>query len=144
MHLEEDPIKNNKIVLDKNNKDSNQIPLAKIDYKPSLKSKKNAKSELEKLANLFKQKNLGRVALADEIYNLREFVNLGNYHHMGGTRIGSSIEDSVINKDFKVHDVENLYISGSSNFRYGTYKNPTFTIIQYSVKLANDLKKKLI
>ena len=63
---------------------------------------------------------------------------------MGGTRIGNSIKDSVINKDFKVHDVGNLYISGSSNFRYGTYKNPTFTIIQYSVKLANDLKKKLI
>jgi len=144
MHLEEDPIKNNKIILDKNNKDSNQIPLAKINYKSSLKSKKNAKSELEKLANLFKQKNLGRVALADEIYNLREFENLGNYHHMGGTRIGSSIKDSVINKDFKVHDVDNLYISGSSNFRYGTYKNPTFTIIQYSVKLASDLKKKLI
>ena len=144
MHLEEDPIIENKIVLDENNKDSNQIPLAKIEYKSSLRSKKNAKSELEKLANLFKQKNLGRIALADEIYNLKEFENLGNYHHMGGTRIGDSIQDSVINKDFRAHDVSNLYVLGSSNFRFGTYKNPTFTIVQYSVKLANDLKKKLI
>ena len=144
MHLEEDPIIENKIVLDENNKDSNQIPLAKIEYKSSLRSKKNAKSELEKLANLFKQKDLGRVALADEIYNLKEFENLGNYHHMGGTRIGSSNEDSVINKDFKVHDLNNLYILGSSNFRFGTYKNPTFTIIQYSIKLSNHIKKKLI
>jgi len=144
MHLEEDPIIENKIVLDENNKDSNQIPLVKIEYKSSLRSKKNAKSELEKLANLFKQKNLGRIALADEIYNLKEFENLGNFHHMGGTRIGNSIQDSVINKDFMVHDVGNLYVLGSSNFRFGTYKNPTFTIIQYSVKLANDLKEKLI
>ena len=144
MHLEEDPIYENKIVLDKNNKDLNQIPLAKIEYKSSLKSKKNAKLELEKLANLFKQKDLGRVALSDDIYNLKEFENLGNYHHMGGTRIGNSIQDSVINKDFKVHDISNLYVLGSSNFRFGTYKNPTFTIIQYSIKLANDLKKKLI
>jgi len=144
MHLEEDPIYDNKIVLDENNKDFNQIPLVKIEYKSSLKSKKNAKSELEKLANLFKQKDLGRVALADEIYNLKEFENLGSYHHMGGTRIGDSIQDSVINKDFKAHDISNLYVLGSSNFRFGTYKNPTFTIIQYSVKLANDLKKKLI
>ena len=117
--------------------------MVKIEYKSSLRSK-NAKSELEKLANLFKQKNLGRIALADEIYNLKEFDNLGNYHHMGGTRIGDSIQDSVINKDFKAHDVGNLYVLGSSNFRFGTYKNPTFTIVQYSVKLANDLKKKLI
>ena len=144
MHLEEDPIYDNKIVLDQNNKDLNQIPLAKIEYKSSLKSKENAKLELEKLANLFRQKDLGRVALSDEIYNLKEFENLGNYHHMGGTRIGDSINDSVINKDFKVHDIRNLYVLGSSNFRFGTYKNPTFTIIQYSIKLANDLKKKLI
>ena len=144
MHLEEDPIYENKIVLDENNKDLNQIPLVKIEYKSSLKSKKNVKSELEKLANLFKQEDLGRIALADEIYNLKEFENLGNYHHMGGTRIGDSIKDSVVNTDFKVHDVSNLYILGSSNFRYGTYKNPTFTIIQYAFKLANDLKKKLI
>ena len=144
MHLEEDPINENKIVLDENDKDINQIPLAKIKYKSSLKSKNNAKNELEKLANLFKQKDLGRVALADEIYNLKEFENLGNYHHMGGTRIGNSIQDSVINTDFKVHDVSNLYILGSSNFRFGTYKNPTFTIVQYSVKLANHLKKKII
>jgi hypothetical protein len=144
MNLEEDPIYDNKIVLDQNNKDLNQIPLAKIEYKSSLKSKENAKLELEKLANLFRQKDLGRVALSDEIYNLKEFENLGNYHHMGGTRIGDSINDSVINKDFKVHDIRNLYVLGSSNFRFGTYKNPTFTIIQYSIKLANDLKKKLI
>ena len=144
MHLEEDPIRDNQIVLDPNNKDINQIPLVKIKYKSSLKSKKNTKSELEKLANLFKQKDLGRVALADEIYNLKEFQNLGNYHHMGGTRVGQTIKDSVINKDFKTHDVNNLYVLGSSNFRFGTYKNPTFTIIQYSVKLANDLIKKLV
>jgi len=144
LHLEEDPIFENQIVLDENNKDLNQIPLVKIEYKSSLKSKKNVKSELEKLANLFKREELGRIALADQIYNLKEFDNLGNYHHMGGTRIGDSINDSVVNTEFKVHGVSNLYILGSSNFRYGTYKNPTFTIIQYSVKLANDLKKKLI
>jgi len=144
MHLEEDPIYDNKIVLDENNKDINQIPLVKINYKSSLKSKKNAKTELEKLANLFKQKDLGRVALADEIYNLKEFENLGNYHHMGGTRIGESIIDSVIDKDFKVHDLSNLFVLGSSNFRFGTYKNPTFAIVQYSIKLSNHLKKKLI
>ena len=50
---------------------------------------------------------------------------------MGGTRIGNSSKDSVINKNFKVHDIDNLYVLGSSNFRIGTYKNPTFAIIQF-------------
>ena len=82
--------------------------------------------------------------MSDDLYNLKEFENLGNFHHMGGTRIGDSTKDSVVDKDFKVHGVNNLYVSGSSNYRYGTYKNPTFTIIQYSIKLADNLKKKLI
>ena len=59
-------------------------------------------------------------------------------------RIGDTLKDSVITKDFKVHNINNLYISGSSSFRIGTYKNPTFAIIQFSLKLANDLKNKLV
>ena len=144
MHIEEDAIFNNKIVLDKSKKDLNGIPFAKLKYKSSSKSKEIAKQELEKLATLFKEKDLGRVAIADELFNLREFESLGDYHHMGGTRIGYSSKDSVINKNFKVHDIDNLYILGSSNFRIGTYKNPTFAIIQFSLKLANDLKNKLV
>ena len=141
MHLEEEPIFENQISLDETNKDPNGIPLPKIRYKSSLESKKNAKQQLEKLANFFKKENLGRIAMSDDLYNLKEFENLGNYHHMGGTRIGDSTKDSVVDKDFKVHGVNNLYVSGSSNYRYGTYKNPTFTIIQYSIKLADNLKK---
>ena len=144
MHIEEEAISGNKIVLDQNKKDAYGIPFAKLEYKSSLNSKKIAKIELEKLANLFKQKDLGRIAMADELYNLKEFESMGDYHHMGGTRIGDTSKDSVITKDFKVHNINNLYISGSSSFRIGTYKNPTFAIIQFSLKLANDLKNKLV
>jgi choline dehydrogenase-like flavoprotein len=144
MHLEEEPIYENQIILDETNKDPNGIPLPKIRYKSSLGSKKNAKQQLEKLANYFKKENLGRIAMSGDLYNIKEFENLGNYHHMGGTRIGDSTKDSVVDKDFRAHGVNNLYVSGSSNYRYGTYKNPTFTIIQCSIKLADNLKKKLI
>jgi hypothetical protein len=143
MHIEEEAISSNRIILDQRNKDLHGIPLVKMEYKSSLNSKIIAKSELEKLANFFKQEDLGRIAMANELFNLEEFESLGDYHHLGGTRIGDDLEDSVIDKDFKVHNVSNLYILGSSNFRIGTYKNPTFAIIQFSLKLANDLKKKI-
>ena len=143
MHVEEAPIEENEIVLDLDNKDDNGIPIPKINYKSSIDSKKSAKNLVEKLAILFRENDLGRVALADELHQLKEFENLGNYHHLGGTRIGNNHKNSVVDHNLKVHGIDNLYISGSSTFNRGTYKNPTFSIVQLSLKLADDLKNKL-
>ena len=143
MHVEEKPIEENEIILDMNNKDNNGIPFAKINYKSSFIAKKNAKNLIEKLANFFRENDLGRVAIAEELYQLEEFQNLGSYHHLGGTLIGKDSKDSVVDNNLKVHGIDNLYISGSSTFNHGTYKNPTFSIIQLSLKLADDLKNKL-
>jgi len=143
MHVEEAPIEENKIILDFDNVDDNGIPLTKVNYQSSIDAKKSAKNLIEKLANFFKENDLGRVALVDELYQLEEFQNLGSYHHLGGTRIGNNSIDSVVDNNLKVHGIENLYVSGSSTFNYGTYKNPTFSIIQLSLKLADDLENKL-
>ena len=51
--------------------------------------------------------------------------------------------DSVINKDLKVHNIDNLYISGSSNFVTSGYTNPTFTIIQFALRLADKINERL-
>ncbi len=143
MHVEEAPIEENEIILDMDNKDDNDIPIARINYRSSIDAKKSAKNLVEKLAIFFRKNDLGRVALADELYQLKEFENLGNYHHLGGTRMGNNSKNSVVDNNLKVHGIDNLYISGSSTFNRGTYKNPTFSIIQLSLKLADDLKNKL-
>jgi hypothetical protein len=143
MHVEEAPIEENEIILDINSKDDNDIPIAKINYKSSIDARKSAKNLVEKLAIFFRKNDLGRIALAEELYQLKEFENLGNYHHLGGTPMGNDYKNSVVDTNLKVHGIDNLYISGSSTFNRGTYKNPTFSIIQLSLKLANELKNKL-
>ena len=62
---------------------------------------------------------------------------------MGGTRIGSKSSNSVVDKNLMVHDVDNLFIAGSSVFASAGYTNPTFTIVQLSIRLAEHLSKKL-
>ena len=57
--------------------------------------------------------------------------------------MGNNSKNSVVDNNLKVHGIDNLYISGSSTFNKATYKNPTFSIIQLSLKLADDLKNKL-
>ncbi len=142
MHLEEDSNENNKIVLDRE-KDKFGIPLVKLFYKKSKKSLKTAKLFLEEFGNLCRKEDLGRIAASESIYNLESFENLGGAHHMGGTRMGIDKSDSVVNKDLKVHNINNLYVSGSSNFVTSGYTNPTFTIIQFAIRLADKINERL-
>ena len=63
---------------------------------------------------------------------------------MGGTRIGNNIKTSVVDKNLKLHGLENLYIAGSSVFTNGGFSNPTYTIVLLSLKLGDTITQKLI
>ena len=99
---------------------------------------------MEEFANLCRNEDLGRIGIKDNIYNLEDFENMGGYHHLGGTRMGTNKSTSVVDKNLKVHDLNNLFISGSSNFTTGGYTNPTYTIIQLSLRLADKISSDLI
>ena len=144
MNLEEAPEINNKIVLDKNIKDDNGVPISNIHYKKSKKTIISAKTILENLANLFIEKKIGRVAIKENIANLENYENLGVHHHMGGTRMGYNISDSVVDETLKVHDTKNLYITGSSVFTTSGYANPTYTIVKLSLRLGDEISRRLI
>ena len=140
--LEDEPNENNKIVLDEE-KDEFGIPMVKLFYKKSRYVLKTAKLFLEEFGNLCRKDGLGRIAIADNIYNLEGFENISVSHHIGGTRMGLDKFDSVVNKDLKVHNTNNLYISGSSSFATAGYTNPTFTIIQLAIRLAEKINERL-
>jgi choline dehydrogenase-like flavoprotein len=142
MKLEDEPNENNKIALGEE-KDEFGIPIVKLFYKKSRYVLKTAKLFLEEFGNLCRNSGLGRIAIADNIYNLEGFKNLGVHHHMGGTRMGINKFDSVVNKDLKIHGINNLYISGSSSFVTTGYANPTFTIVQLAIRIAEKINERL-
>ena len=143
MHVENEADQNNMIKLDDKIVDGNNIPQASIFYPKRKKAVASAKFFLEQLAIFFKKNDIGRIAMNKKIYNLEDFDQLGNYHHIGGTRMGDNINTSVVDKNLKVHNLKNLYISGSSSFFTSCYSNPTFTIIQLSIRLADNIKRVL-
>ena len=55
---------------------------------------------------------------------LERYESLGVNHHIGGTRMGDNLKTSVVDKNLKLHNNENLYVLGSSNFVSGGYANP--------------------
>ena len=53
--------------------------------------------------------------------------------------MGENKNDSVVDKNLKVHGVKNLFITGSSVFRTSGHCHPTFTIVQLSLRLADSI-----
>ena len=143
MNLEEEALEKNKIVLDNSEIDMNGVPITNLYYNKSKKTLITAKKILEQMGNLFVEENLGRIAIKEEIENLSDYESLGTYHHMGGTRIGESSKNSVVNTNLKLHNSKNLFITGSSVFTTGGYANPTYTIVKLSLRLADELEKQL-
>ena len=143
LQVEEESKINNRITLHPKLKDSLNVPITKLFYKQNKSTIENAKKILEEFADFCRKTDSGRVAIIDEIYQLKNYDSLGVHHHMGGTRMGENPKTSVVNKDLKLHNNKNLYIAGSSNFVSTGYANPTYTIVQMSLRLGNELSKKL-
>jgi choline dehydrogenase-like flavoprotein len=62
---------------------------------------------------------------------------------MGTTRLSRERDKGVVDPDCRLHDVDNLYIGGSSVFPTVGFANPTFTIVSMSLRLAEHLESKL-
>lgn len=86
--------------------------------------------------------SLGRVRLMLDEKNLWSTM-VGGGHLMGTTRMSDSAEQGVVDQDCKVHNMDNLYLAGSSVFASSGVSNPTLTIMALSRRLAAHLKDKL-
>ena len=143
LNLEEEAKESNQIQLHNKIRDNLNIPVTKLFYTQSRSTVEKAKIILEEFGNFCRKNNLGRVAMSEDIYKLLPYKSLGAAHHMGGTRMGNNASNSVVNKDLMLHDNKNLYIAGSSNFVSGGYSNPTYTIVQLSLRIANNIVNKI-
>lgn len=64
-------------------------------------------------------------------------------HPSGTTRMSADPSRGVVDTDLRVHDMENLYIAGSSTFPTVGHANPTLTIVALAARLAEHLHRRL-
>ena len=65
---------------------------------------------------------------------------LSQNHHLGTTRMADDPRVGVVDRDCRVHSVDNLYVSGASVFPTASHANPTLTILALTLRLANHLR----
>lgn len=67
----------------------------------------------------------------------------GHYHHIGTTRMSARPEDGVVDRDCRVHGIENLYVGGSSVFTTAGYSGPTMMIMGLALRLGDHIRERL-
>ena len=136
---EQAPIESNNLNLSKNI-DPFGIPLVKLFWKKNKSEISSARIIMEEFGKLLIDEDMGRLALEEHLYDDKiDFDFISGNHQMGGTRMGINENDSVVDKNLKVHGTENLFITGSSVFRSSGHCHPTFTIVQLSLRLADNI-----
>ena len=114
---------------------------AKLDWKIGAYDQNTIRQTALTMAKEFSSAGLGQIRLADFILNPEQEIKFGHHaHHMGTTRMSDDPQHGVVDRNAKVHGLDNLYIAGSSVFSTGGACNPTMPIIQLCLRLADHLR----
>ena len=63
----------------------------------------------------------------------------GRNHHIGTTRMAASPAEGVVDRDCRVHGVDNLYVAGSGVFPSSGDGSPTMLLTAFALRLAEHL-----
>lgn len=116
-----------------------------LDWQLQAVDKWTMKAAVLKLGEEFARKDIGRVRLVDWLTDDDapipglEGEEVGGRHHIGTTRMADSPDMGVVDKNLKVFGIDNLYLCGSSVFPTAGQANPTFSIVQLALRLADHL-----
>lgn len=101
---------------------------------------------MDAVARYLAKTQYGNVKLADWIIDDQPMPGVdgsswtgAGWHHMGTTRMASSPENGVVDADLRVYGHDNLFVAGSSVFSTAGHANPSFTILQLTLRLADHL-----
>ena len=143
--FEQEPISENRVALGPTT-DAFGIPRTELHWRRTEVDRSTIIGNTQLIARELARLDLGRIRLADWVANDDPFPDAdrnAGWHHMGGTRMGISAEESVVDADFKVHGLQNLYVAGSSVFPTSGFANPTYTIVRLSLRLADHLSARM-
>ena len=85
----------------------------------------------------------GKLGNYFKINNFQKFFfnyDLAGLHPSCTTKIGTSIEDGVVDKNLKLFEYQNIYVCGSSVFPFNGFTNPTWTIMCLALRLSEKLR----
>lgn len=145
VNVEQIPNFNNTIYIKKRNFTNKEKKIT-VDWKIRAKDLSSIKIISKLFNKAWINSNLANIAdlkiTLPDTNRIKKIIKEGN-HPIGTIRIGSNKKESVLNKNLKVWDVNNLYVCSRSVFPSSGSSNTGFFLLALTARLAKHLKKNL-
>lgn len=144
IHLdwEQAPRHHNRVALSRTLRDPLGIPRIELHWRKDELDRRTMLEAMRMFGEDVARRGIGRVQISDWVLNGEDYpddMELAGNHHMGGTRMGDDPATSVVDRNGRVHGMENLYVGGSSVFTTSGQCTPTTTIVALSLRLGHHL-----
>jgi choline dehydrogenase-like flavoprotein len=127
------PHPDNRITVAVDCTDRHGLPVARMDYAQSDNDRRNIAFAKQTIRDIF------------EAAEAQDVLEIDRYAHLvGGCRMGSDPERSVVNADHRCWEVENLFIADGSVMPTQGSANPALTIMALASRLAGRLADKRV
>ena len=145
LDIEQAPNADSRVLLS-DTVDAIGLPEIRVDWRLGELERKTAAWFTMSIAQEFARLGIGRCRLdpwvLDSTIPMAQALD-ETFHYIGTTRMTDSPERGVVDSDCRVHDMDNLYVAGSSVFPTAGQANPTLTIVALALRLAGHLSSVL-
>lgn len=108
----------------------------------NLEGHKRLVSKMDKALDKFADE---RCKIWDHHYQVSQLLPIyGTAHQCGTARMGDDPATSVVNRDCRAHEVENLFITDTSVFCSSAAVNPTLTLVANALRVSEVIRERLM
>jgi choline dehydrogenase-like flavoprotein len=136
-----------RVRLSQSRTDDFGLPRIELDWRLSPLDAHTQRTATVAFGQLLAKLNAGRLQVADWLLeddvvfpSFDDDAEVGGHHHMCTTRMSDDPRQGVVDRNCRVHGTDNLFMGGSSVFATTGHINPTVTIVQLALRLADHLQ----
>jgi choline dehydrogenase-like flavoprotein len=128
-------------------RDALGLPRVQLNWAINEADKRSVRALVASIGRELGRLNSGRVHMAewledsDDNHWTDELI--GENHHIGTTRMSDDPKTGVVDRNCKVHGMDNLFVAGSSVFVTAGCANPTLNLAAFAIRLADHIKEKV-
>jgi choline dehydrogenase-like flavoprotein len=139
---EQAPIPESRLTIENSVRDAHGLPRVVLDWQVRGDELEAIRDFSLIIRDALSNAGFGELKIEEDLLTLNPaFLNRAGdtYHQAGGTVMGSSERDGVVDTNLRVFSTENLYVGGASIFRTSSGSNVTFTALTFATRLADHL-----
>jgi choline dehydrogenase-like flavoprotein len=139
---EQEPNPDSRIVLDRE-RDALGLRRARLAWRLGERDRRTVVAMAELLSAEFARLGVGEVVRPPWLAEKDGWPETlyGGPHHTGTTRMADDPHAGVVDRDSRMHGIDNLYVTGPSVFPTGGYANPGLTTVAMAFRLADHLRQ---